>query len=122
MAYEYRCAMCGYDGRLGGEAVGLDAAHVRWWAFEGPDTVDNALCLCSIHHKLLDRGVVGIDARNRVAVSARFVGRGPAAEALVLRLPGQALYEPQPGQPRPARGHVDWHQRQVFSGPARIPA
>lgn len=30
VAYEYRCAMCGYDGRLGTEAVGLDAAHLRW--------------------------------------------------------------------------------------------
>lgn len=41
VAYEYRCAVCGYDGRLGAEAVGLDAAHLRWWAFDGPDTVDN---------------------------------------------------------------------------------
>lgn len=70
--------MCGYDGQLGGESVGLDAAHVRWWAFDGPDTVDNALCLCSLHHKLLDRGVVGIDAKNQVAVSARFRGAGPS--------------------------------------------
>jgi putative restriction endonuclease len=52
MAYEYRCAMCGYDGRLGTEAVGLDAAHIRWRAFDGPDTVDNSLCLCSMQHKL----------------------------------------------------------------------
>ena len=122
IAYEYRCAMCGYDGRLGAEAVGLDAAHVRWWAFEGPDTVDNALCLCSIHHKLLDRGVMGIDSRNRVSVSARFVGRGAAAELLVLELLGRSLYEPQRGNAPPSPAHVDWHHRQVFSGPARVPA
>lgn len=122
IAYEYRCAMCGYDGRLGAEAVGLDAAHVRWWAFEGPDTVDNALCLCSIHHKLLDRGVMGIDSRNRVSVSARFVGRGAAAELLVLDLLGRTLYEPQRGNAPPSPAHVEWHHRQVFSGPARVPA
>jgi putative restriction endonuclease len=122
MAYEYRCAICGYDGRLGTEAVGLDAAHVRWWAFEGPDTVDNALCLCSMHHKLLDRGVVGIDARNTVAVSARFVGRGRAAEVLVLEMLGRPLLEPQYGHLPPAPAHVQWHHNQVFSGPARIPA
>ena len=122
MAYEYRCAMCGYDGRLGNEAVGLDAAHVRWWAFEGPDTVDNALCLCSMHHKLLDRGVVGIDPGNTVAVSARFVGRGRAAEVLVLDILGRPLHEPQRGQDPPALAHVEWHHNQVFSGPARIPA
>jgi putative restriction endonuclease len=122
VAYEYRCAMCGYDGRLGNEAVGLDAAHLRWWAFEGPDTVDNSLCLCSMHHKLLDRGVIGIGAGNSVTVSARFVGRGRTAEALVLELLGRPLLEPQRGQPPPALAHIEWHHSQVFSGPARIPA
>ena len=57
IAYEYRCAMCGYDGWLSGEAIGLDAAHIRWWAIQGPDTIDNALCLCALHHRLFDRGV-----------------------------------------------------------------
>jgi putative restriction endonuclease len=28
-AYEYRCAICGYDGRLGTKSVALDAAPVR---------------------------------------------------------------------------------------------
>lgn len=122
VAYEYRCAMCGYDGRMGTEAVGLDAAHVRWWAFDGPDTVDNALCLCSFHHKLLDRGVLGITDDHEVAVSAHFVGRGRAADELVLRLVGQALLEPQAGQSPPADDHVGWHAEQVFRRPARVPA
>jgi putative restriction endonuclease len=120
VAYEYRCAMCGYDGRLGTEAVGLDAAHVRWWAFEGPDEVSNGLCLCSFHHKLLDRGVVGVSAERAVAVSQHFVGRGPAAETLVLDLVGRPLLEPQAGQPVPATEHVDWHRDEVFRGPARL--
>jgi putative restriction endonuclease len=122
VAYEYRCAMCGYDGRLGTEAVGLDAAHVRWWAFDGPDSVDNALCLCSFHHKLLDRGVVGVGDDYSVSISARFVARGPAAQLLVYDLLGRPLREPQRGQGLPALPHVRWHRSQVFSGPARVPA
>jgi putative restriction endonuclease len=122
VAYEYQCAICGYDGRLGTEAVGLDAAHVRWWAFEGPDTVDNGLCLCTFHHKLLDRGVLGISADRVVAVSAHFVGRGRAAEELVLRLVGQPLLEPQRGHPVPTADHLGWHHDQVFRGPSRVPA
>lgn len=122
VAYEYRCAMCGYDGRLGTDAVGLDAAHVRWWAFDGPDTVDNGLCLCSFHHKLLDRGVLGITDDHEVSVSAHFVGRGRAAEELVFRLVGQLLLEPQTGQPGPADAHIGWHEEQVFRQPARMPA
>ena len=122
VAYEYRCAMCGYDGQLGTEAVALDAAHVRWWAFDGPDTVENGLCLCSMHHKLLDRGVVGIGDDLTVAVSSRFVGRGRAAEVLVLDLLGRPLQRPQRGQAQPGAHHVEWHRGQVFSGPARVPA
>jgi putative restriction endonuclease len=122
VAYEYRCAMCGYDGRLDTEAVGLDAAHLRWWAFDGPDSVDNGLCLCSFHHKLLDRGVLGVTQNHEVAVSSHFVGRGRAAEELVLRLVGQPLFEPQAGQPSPADGHIGWQVKQVFQHPPRIPA
>lgn len=59
LAYEYRCAVCGYDGQLMRETVGIEAGHIRWWAAEGPDEVSNALALCSLHHKLLDRGVIG---------------------------------------------------------------
>ncbi|WUL76086.1 hypothetical protein OHA62_20950 [Streptomyces sp. NBC_00343] len=44
-AYEYQCAFCGYDSRIGAVPVGLEAAHVRWWAFDGPDDVGNGLCL-----------------------------------------------------------------------------
>lgn len=122
VAYEFRCAMCGYDGRLGGDAVGLDAAHVRWWAFEGPDTLDNGLCLCSLHHKLLDRGVMGVDVDHRVTVSEAFMASGPSAEVLVFDLLGRPIGEPQRGKPTPADDHLAWHATQVFRGPSRIPA
>src|SRR5262249_13945954 len=29
-AYEYRCAVCGFDVRLGSVSIALDAAHIRW--------------------------------------------------------------------------------------------
>jgi putative restriction endonuclease len=122
MAYESRCAVCGYDGRLGNEAVGLDAAHVRWWAFDGPDDIGNGLCLCGFHHKLLDRGVLGLGPDATVTVSAHFVGRGRAAEDLVMRLVGQELLPPQRGHELPRPEHVEWHTAQVFRGPARVAA
>lgn len=119
VAYEFRCAICGYDGRLGTEAVGLDAAHVRWWAFDGPDDVSNGLCLCGFHHKLLDRGVLGLSADGRVNVSQLFVGRGRAADDLVLRFVGEELLPPQAGHDLPHPDHVAWHTAQVFRGPER---
>ncbi|GAA2400851.1 HNH endonuclease [Nonomuraea africana] len=119
MAYEYCCAFCAYDGWLDGTAVGLDAAHVRWWAFDGPDELANGLCLCVIHHKLFDKGVLGLTADRTVTVSARFVGRTAAARDMVLSLAGRPTREPQPGLEAVEAAHIEWHGRQVFRTPAR---
>ncbi|MEU2440009.1 phosphorothioated DNA-binding restriction endonuclease [Streptomyces rubradiris] len=118
-AYEYQCAFCGYDGRIGTVPVGLEAAHVRWWAFGGPDDIDNGLCLCSLHHKLFDKGVLGVGDDHRVLVSRRFVGHSPAARQHVTALAGRPLTGPQPGTPRVAATHRAWHTRQVFHGEPR---
>ncbi|MFF4771540.1 phosphorothioated DNA-binding restriction endonuclease [Microtetraspora fusca] len=119
MAYEYCCAFCEYDGWLDGTAVGLDAAHVRWWAFEGPDDVANGLCLCAIHHKLFDKGVLGLTSDRTITVSARFVGRTSAAKDVVLSLAERPARAPQPGLAPVDAAHIEWHRRQVFRAPAR---
>ncbi|MET8567148.1 phosphorothioated DNA-binding restriction endonuclease [Streptomyces sp. NPDC004783] len=115
-AYEYRCAFCGYDGRIGAVPVGLEAAHVRWWAFGGPDEVENGLCLCALHHKLFDKGVLGVGDDRRVLVSQRFVGHSAAAREHVTALAGRPLVGPRPGARPVAAAHRDWHARQVFHG------
>ena len=122
LAYEYRCAVCGYDGQLMRETVGIEAAHIRWWAAEGPDEVANALALCSLHHKLLDRGVIGIKADYTVNVSQHFIGRSPAADTLVLAHAGRPLVVPQSGHPQPDPRHVLWHTKEVFRSPERTAA
>ena len=42
-AWDRQCAFCGYDGQLAGASVGIEAAHVCWFAFGGPNTPDNGL-------------------------------------------------------------------------------
>ncbi|KFG74457.1 phosphorothioated DNA-binding restriction endonuclease [Streptomyces mutabilis] len=118
-AYEYRCAFCGYDGRIAAMPVGLEAAHVRWWAFGGPDDIENGLCLCSLHHVLFDKGVLGLGDDQRILVSQRFVGHSPAARDHVIALAGRPLIGPQPGARPVAAVHYDWHARQVFHGEPR---
>lgn len=81
-AWDRPCAFCGYDGQLVGASVGLDAAHVRWFAFDGADDLDNGLALCVLHHKLFDLGVLGLDAAFRVLVSATFSARTAAGRAV----------------------------------------
>ncbi|WP_037855989.1 phosphorothioated DNA-binding restriction endonuclease [Streptomyces sp. NRRL S-340] len=121
-AYEYQCAFCGYDGMIDHAPVGLEAAHVRWWAFDGPDSVDNGLCLCSLHHKLFDKGVLGMGDGHRVLVSRHFVGRSAAARAHVTALAGRPLTGPQPGIRPVADLHRSWHTTQVFRGAPRTAA
>ncbi|MFL6335417.1 MAG: phosphorothioated DNA-binding restriction endonuclease [Pyrinomonadaceae bacterium] len=59
-AYEHRCAICGFDLKLGPSDLALEAAHIKWHQSGGPDCVQNGLALCAIHHKSLDRGAIGI--------------------------------------------------------------
>jgi putative restriction endonuclease len=119
MAYEYRCAFCGYDGFVDGFTPGLEAAHVHWWTHGGPNEVANGLCLCSMHHKLFDKGVLGITGQHQITVSARFVGRSQTAEQMVLSLVGQQASQPLRNFPAVAAPFADWHAREVFRTPAR---
>jgi len=60
-AYEHCCAICGFDVRLGSIQLGLDAAHIMWHQAGGPDVLQNGLALCTLHHKLFDRGAFTLD-------------------------------------------------------------
>lgn len=117
-AYEYQCAVCGYDGRVKQQVVGLEAAHVRWWQAHGPTEVDNALALCSLHHQLLDRGAIGLTESHSLQVSSYFIGNSNAVTAMVA-LAGHPLLHPQSGQPLPHPKYIAWHASQVFRSPAR---
>lgn len=118
-AYEQRCAMCGFGGLLDGRAIGVEAAHVRWHSSGGPDVVSNGLALCTLHHKMFDRGVLGISEDHRVVVSAKFAPRSESDEAFIVSLNGRELLGPQSRTQRPAVPHVRWHQEQVFRSPPR---
>ena len=118
-AYDYQCAMCGFDGRLDSTTVGLEAAHVQWWAEGGPDHTFNGLCLCVMHHKLFDRGVLGLGRSRRILVSSHFVGRNDAAEDLVTSLIGTDMRPPRSDADMIGERHRSWHEREVFRGPAR---
>ncbi|NEK57036.1 restriction endonuclease [Geodermatophilus sabuli] len=113
-AWDRQCAFCGFDGAAGGGVVGIEAAHVRWFKLGGPDDLDNGLALCSLHHKLFDRGMLGLDGDFAVVVSRRFSARTTQGRT-VYDLHGQRL-TPRPGTPLPAARHVRWHTDQVFQG------
>ena len=114
-AYAYRCAMCGFDGKLGRNPVAIQAAHVHWHSRGGPDEVANALALCALHHVLFDLGVVGVTPDHRITVARDYIATTSVGHA-VDTLAGQPILAVRPGQPTVDITYIDWHRVQVFKG------
>ncbi len=117
-AYEFRCAICGLDLRMGGRALGLEAAHIKWHQARGPDTVDNGLSLCSLHHKLFDRGAIGLADDRTLLVSESVHGTEGLASWL-LTYHGNHIRSPQRASYAPSSEFLGWHRKEVFRSPAR---
>jgi putative restriction endonuclease len=117
-AYEYRCAVCGFDVRLGSVSIALDAAHIRWHQAGGPDREGNGLALCVLHHKTFDLGAFTLSPEGVLLVSDQAHGTAGFEEAL-LRHHGKAVRPPQRPEFRPEAAFLDWHGREVFKGAER---
>lgn len=121
-AYGYRCAVCGFETRVGNVLVGVDAAHVMWHTAGGADAVENGLALCALHHRLLDRGAftlsVGGSASIVVEVSESSNG-GEGFAQWLLAFHGRPVAAPVSASYRVSEPSVVWHRREVFRGPGR---
>ena len=117
-AYEHPCAVCGFNVRMGNTLIALEAAHIKWHQAGGPDSEENGIALCALHHKLFDRGAFTVSPDLRIQVSDRAHGTHGFDEWLgpyhgkALRPPQRPSYYPQPT-------FVAWHVREVFQGEAR---
>lgn len=117
-AYEYRCAVCGFDVRLGHFPIALEAAHIKWYQAGGPDTEVNGIALCALHHKLFDRGAFTISDKMKILVSAHAYGTVGFQEWL-MNFHGKEITPPQRKAYYPDRKFVEWHVREVFRGEYR---
>ncbi len=117
-AYGYQCAVCGLAPIVDGMSAALEAAHLRWHSHAGPSRVENGLCLCPLHHKGLDLGVIGLSEDRRVLISSRLHGGG-SVEDFFGRYHLQPLRGPVHGNPPVELDYVKWHTLQVFKDPPR---
>ena len=117
-AYEYRCAVCGFDVRLGLRPIALEAAHIKWRQAKGPNIVVNGLALCSLHHKLFDRGAFTLSKELEILVSDDAHGTAGFEEWL-MRFHGEKLNFPQRQTYYPSESYTQWHVREVFQGYSR---
>lgn len=117
-AYSYRCAICNFNSMLENSFVGLESAHIQWRQAGGPDTEDNGLALCSLHHQLFDKGVFTLSKDLRMILSQRAHGTYGFEENL-LRYHGNKINEPIEKSFTANVTYILWHQKHVFKGPER---
>ena len=111
-AYDRKCAVCGYGGRLNEISVGLEAAHIQWHAYGGPDTLINGIALCSLHHKLFDRGAFALDHEYKLIPSKRL--NGPGADDVVFKYAGEQIRLPRNQVEAPAVEYLKWQRVEVL--------
>ncbi|MGB1257858.1 MAG: phosphorothioated DNA-binding restriction endonuclease [Thiolinea sp.] len=114
-AYNYRCAICNFDVRLGQKSIALEAAHIQWFNHDGPDIVNNGAALCSMHHKLLDKGAIALSDDLRVLVSENVNGYAGLDE-WVLSFDGKPINKPRASEYTIKPEFTQWHIREVFKG------
>ena len=117
-AYEDKCAVCGFDVRLGSSPVALEASHIKWHQANGPDKEVNGLALCSLHHKLFDRGAFTLSEERQILVSKDADG-SVGFEEWLMRFHGKKMNFPQRVAYHPAVEFIGWHVREVFQGDYR---
>lgn len=114
----HSCAFCGYSVQLDRSDLGLEAAHIRWVQFGGPDAVNNGLACCSIHHQAMDRGAISVSDDGRVLVSSRVYGAA-GLESNFVAIHGMPLRAPNQKSAAPKAAFLNWHRKEVFRGEAR---
>jgi putative restriction endonuclease len=117
-AYENRCAICGYDLRLGSVPLALEVVHIRWPQAGGPDEIQNALALCSIHQKALNRGAIGLSYELTLLVSSELNGQG-WVEEWFDSFKGRRIRQPIRPDLNPKPEYIRWHTEEVFRKPAQ---
>ena len=116
--YNYRCCVCGYDLRLGGHSIGLEAAHIKWFQAGGPDVVENGLSLCILHHKLFDLGAFTIDPDQSIILCSQELSDSSRSDWM-LAFHRLKLAAPQHCDYAPKSEYLAWHRAQVFRSPER---
>ncbi|EKS7428449.1 TPA: HNH endonuclease [Enterobacter cancerogenus] len=112
-AYNYQCAVCGFNMRHDNTSVALEAAHIKWKQFGGPCEIANGLALCAIHHKAFDKGSLGVDENMRVQISSAVNGNSVVSR-FFWDFAGAQIHLPLQKENYPQANYIEWHIREIF--------
>lgn len=119
IAYEYRCCVCGFDLRLGRQIVSVEAAHIRWFQFDGPDTTNNGLALCATHHKMFDLGAFTVAPETLKILFSTLANGSDTTRRQAQDYHSKSISPPQNRSDTPDPDFLQWHENQVFKGDVR---
>ena len=111
--YGNKCAICGFDVKLGKFPSAIEAAHIKSHKVGGPDIEGNGIALCAIHHKLFDQGAFTLNSNRQILVSKKANGTVGLQEFL-LHFEGKKITLPHKLEYQPKASFVAWHVREVF--------
>ena len=118
-AYREKCAVCAFDMRLAGKSTAVEAAHIHWHADAGPARVRNGLALCTLHHRLFDRGAFTLSADDLTIFVAQ-EAEGTGFDEVLGQFQGTLpRVLPQSDFDLPEPRYLRWHHFEVFRGSSR---
>lgn len=109
-SYESTCCVCGLDIR-----PLLVASHIKSWALDESTRTDpeNGLCLCAIHDRAFDRGLIGVSEDLRVLVYRKImISKQQFVRAALVSFSNEPLRIPTRFPPR--QEFLLWHRQNVF--------
>ncbi len=109
-SYHNQCAVCNLD-----HVELLIASHIVPWSKKVESRVDpsNGISLCSLHDKVFDLGLIGINLNHQVIISNSLQGKEMRIyEDVFFRFDNQKIHMPFRFEPNPE--YLDWHYQNVF--------
>ena len=111
--YNYTCAVCRLRILTLDGASGVDAAHIIPFSISHDDGIGNGLALCKLHHWAFDKGLVSIDDKFCLIISAAFEESGDEA-FLLNRYRSRSILLPKQKPFFPALSTIRWHRTNKF--------
>lgn len=110
-SYGYKCSFCGLEVR-----ELLNASHIVPWNVSEQLRANprNGFCLCAIHDRAFDRGLMSVDANSRLLISKRLKKVNPIVlhRVAFLDLEGQRIN--LPGKFLPDPNCLEYHRHKRF--------
>jgi putative restriction endonuclease len=110
-SYENKCSFCGLEVRSL-----LNASHIIPWNVSEELRADprNGFCLCVLHDRAFDRGLMSVDEGNRLLISKRLQKKNPSPIHRVgfLDLEGERIN--LPGRFLPDEKGLKYHRLAIF--------